>query len=417
MRILVLGSGGREHAIGWKLKKDYKEAEFFFAPGNAGTEKLGLNLSINPNDPYEVASVCSELKIDLVFPGPENPLSYGVKDILEKEGKMCFGPSQSAAQLEASKSFAKKIMEEARIPTAPFKIYTLDDFKSGKLNPEKIKTPIVIKASGLCAGKGTFVCKASTDVQTALEKIFIKREFGDQGNEIIVEEFLEGEEISYFALCSNNEFRFIGFARDYKRLMDNDQGPNTGGMGAYTPVEYGTEELRNKIEKYIVSPLMEELHRRKILYTGILYIGIMIHKNTPYVLEFNVRLGDPEAQVILPCIKDNFADIVIQASEGKLPQRINSEGSALCIVMASQGYPDKYKKGVEIKIKGEEESDEFIIFHAGTKRDNGKIVSSGGRVLNVVGLGKTKYEAKLNAYNKIKDINFEGAHFRKDIGS
>lgn len=411
-----MGSGGREHAIGWRLKKDFPEGEFFFAPGNGGTEKIGVNISLNPENPYEVSALCSELKIDFIFVGPENPLAKGVADMLESEGRLCFGPKSSAAMIEASKSFAKKIMRKANIPTADFKIYTREDFSEGKISPDKLKTPIVIKASGLCAGKGVFVCKEKKDVQEALTRIFVKREFGDEGNEIVVEDYLEGKELSYFAICSNNEARTIGFARDYKRLMDGDTGPNTGGMGSYTPVEYADENLAKEIEKKITKPLMEQLDNEGIKYTGILYVGLMIDsKKNFYVLEFNVRLGDPEAQVILPSIQGNFFEATLRAVEGKLIP-LSLSGSALCVVMCAKGYPEKYEKGMEIKIEGGEEGKDFLVFHAGTKRIDSKIVSSGGRVLGVVGLGKTKEEARTSAYRKISNIDFPNSHYRKDIG-
>lgn len=415
-RVLVLGGGGREHAIGWRLKRDFPEGEFFFAPGNGGTENIGTNINANPEDPREIASLCTELKIDLVFVGPENPLARGVVDVLEKEGRLCFGPNSQGAKIEASKAFAKKLMRRANIPTADFKIYTYEDFKKGDISAEKIPTPIVIKASGLCAGKGAFVCKEKKEVEEALRRIFIDREFGEEGNEVVIEEFLEGKEVSYFALCSRDEFVTLGFARDYKRLLDNDRGPNTGGMGSYTPVEYVDDKLREEIEKRIVSPLMQELAKEKISYTGVLYAGLMIDKNgTPYVLEFNVRLGDPETQVLLPCIEGNFFEAVVQALEGKL-KRVSMSNSALCVVISSRGYPERYQKGVEIKINNAEEGENFIVFHAGTKKVDGKLVSSGGRVLGVVGLGKNKEEARRFAYEKVKDIEFSQAHYRTDIG-
>lgn len=416
MRVLVLGGGGREHAIGWRLNKDFPEGEFFFAPGNGGTENIGVNISLNPENPREVAALCSELKIDFVFVGPENPLARGVCDLLESEGRLCFGPNSRAAKIEASKSFAKELMQKGKIPTADFKIYTREDFLEGKLSPDKLKTPIVIKASGLCAGKGVFVCKEKKDVEEALTRIFVKRDFGDEGNEVVVEEFLEGKELSYFALCSNNEFITIGFARDYKRLMDGNLGPNTGGMGAYTPVEYADEKLAKDIEGKIVKPLMEQFDNEGIKYTGILYAGLMIDsKGNFYVLEFNARLGDPEAQVILPCIQGNFFDAVVRAVKGELIQ-LSVSGSALCVVMSAKGYPEKYEKGMEINIKGGEEGEDFIVFHAGTKRVGPKIISSGGRVLGVVGLGKSKNEARAAAYRKVSEIDFQNSHYRKDIG-
>ncbi|GBD04170.1 Phosphoribosylamine--glycine ligase [bacterium HR19] len=417
MRVLVLGGGGREHAIGWRLKKDYKEGEFFFAPGNAGTEKIGINLSINPEDPYEVASICAELKIDFIFVGPENPLAKGVVDILTEEGRLCFGPTKKGAMLESSKVFAKKIMEEAQIPTAKFSIYSIDDFKTGKLKTDKLTPPVVIKASGLCAGKGTFVCKTKEQIDEAIRRIFVEREFGDEGNQIVVEEFLDGKEISYFALCVKNQFKTIGFAKDYKRLLDGDEGPNTGGMGSYSPVEYGDEKLREKVENKIIKPLMKKLTEKEIEFTGILYAGLMIGKDgEPYVLEFNTRLGDPEAQVILPLIKNNFFEVILKALSEEKIEDIKMENHALCVVMSSEGYPSKYKKGTEINIKNEE-GENFIIFHAGTKRENSKLISSGGRVLNIVGIGKSKDEARKIAYDIIeREISFPNSHFRKDIG-
>lgn len=416
MRILILGGGGREHAIGWKLKRDFPEGVFFFSPGNGGTESIGTNVPANPENPDEVASICGELGVDLVFVGPENPLAKGVKDVLEKRGIPCFGPTSRGALIESSKAFAKRLMKRAKIPTAEFKIYTIEDFRAGLVSPDKLRVPIVIKASGLCAGKGAFVCMDRGDVENALKKIFVDREFGNEGNEIVVEEFIEGKEVSYFALCSKNDFVSIGFARDYKRLLDGDRGPNTGGMGSYTPVEYANEDLMRNVERSVVRPLMEELAREKIEYTGILYVGLILDRSgNPYVLEFNARLGDPEAQVILPVIDGNFMEAVVGAVEGRLV-RLSVRGSALCVVMSAKGYPEKYERGMEIKIEGEEEGDDFVIFHAGTRREDGKLISVGGRVLGVVGLGPRKENARDAAYRKIKDIRFPNSHYRTDIG-
>lgn len=409
MRVLIVGQGGREHAIGWRIKMDGHET--FFLPGNGGTL---VNIDGNPEDPADVKRACIDRRIDFVVVGPEVPLERGLVDELEKAKISVFGPRKEFAKIETSKAFAKELMREEGIPTPTFEIFN-DQDKARKYISGR--TPIVVKASGLCAGKGSIVCLTENEAEDAIEKIMSKRVFGEAGSTVVIEEYLEGREVSYFAVCSGDDFLGIGVARDYKRAYDGDRGPNTGGMGAYSPVEYVDRNTITKIEDEVIKPLIKALKKRGIEYRGVIYAGLMLSGDKPYVLEFNARFGDPEAQVTLPLIEGDFSKLLLEASLGKLSKVNVIKKSALCIVIASGGYPGKYKKGKVIEgLKKAEREEGVLIFHAGTRRQGNKFITWGGRVLNIVGLGSDMKEARDRAYKASSFIRFEGAFKRSDIG-
>lgn len=418
MRILVLGGGGREHTICYSLSKSPKLQKLYCLPGNGGISEIAETIeNISISDFGSIIKICKEKEIDLVIPGPEEPLVKGLKDALEKENIKVFGPDSTGALIEGSKSFAKEIMSKAGVPTAKFEIF--DNSSKAKAYIEKKGAPIVVKADGLCAGKGVFVCETKEEAIRAVEKIMEEKIFGEAGNRVVIEEKLVGEEASYIVITDGYNFKALPTSQDHKRLLDNDEGPNTGGMGAYSPTPLIDEELKKKIEEKIISPTLKALEKEGHPYLGFLYAGLMIVNKEPYVLEFNCRLGDPEAQVILPRIENDFLGIIeatIEGNLGKIDLR-EKEESAVCVVMASKGYPGKYEKGK--KIEGLDKVLQIpgvIVFHAGTKKVNGEFYTSGGRVLGVTALDKDIPSAIEKAYKAVSMIHFEGAHYRKDIG-
>uniref|UniRef100_A0A7V5XGC5 Phosphoribosylamine--glycine ligase n=1 Tax=Thermodesulfobacterium geofontis TaxID=1295609 RepID=A0A7V5XGC5_9BACT len=418
MRVLVLGGGGREHTICYTISKSLKLEKLFCIPGNGGISEIAEtveNISITDFD--NIIKFCKENKIDLVIPGPEEPLVKGLKDYLNKEGIKVFGPDSIGALLEGSKSFAKEIMSKAGIPTAKFEVF--DEPSKAKAYIEKKGAPIVVKADGLCAGKGVFVCETKEEAIKAIEKIMEEKIFGEAGDKVVIEERLVGEEASYIVITDGYNFKALPTSQDHKRLLDNDEGPNTGGMGAYSPTPLIDQELKEKIEEKIIKPALKILEKEGHPYMGFLYAGLMIVNKEPYVLEFNCRLGDPEAQAILPRVENDFLEIIESALEGNL-NKIDlrkKKDSAVCVVMASKGYPGKYEKGK--KIEGLEKASQIpgvIVFHAGTKKINNEFYTSGGRVLGVTALDKDIPLAIEKAYKAVSMIYFEGAHYRKDIG-
>lgn len=418
MRVLVLGGGGREHAICYMLSKSPLLTKLYCIPGNGGISEIAdIPEGIKMLDFPAIRDFCRKEKIDLVVPGPEEPLVRGIRDFLEKEGIRVFGPNAWTAMLEGSKSFAKEIMKTASVPTAEFKVFdNFDDAWKYVLNKG---VPLVIKADGLCAGKGVFVCETLDEAREALKNIFIEKIFGDAGSRVVIEEKLLGEEASYIVITDGHNFRALPTSQDHKRLLDNDEGPNTGGMGAYSPAPLVTEELRVKIEKKIVEPILKILRERGNPYLGFLYAGLMISQGEPYVLEFNCRLGDPEAQAILPRLDCDFLELILATFEGKLerfPYR-EKDKACVCVVIASKGYPGAYEKNKEIfgleKVK---ELNDVIVFHAGTRREGNRVYTNGGRVLGVTALGDTIPSAIEKAYSACKLIHFDGAFYRKDIG-
>jgi len=409
MKVLVIGGGGREHTLGWKLSKSDRVSKLFFAPGNGGTSTLGENISIS--DPRDILDFAKKEKIDFTVVGPEQPLVDGVVDLFRKEGLRIFGPTRDAARLEESKAFSKEVMASANVPTASFEIF--DDFSAAKKYVEKGEERVVVKASGLAAGKGVIVCNCKREALEALESIMEKKKFGEAGNTVIIEELLVGEEVSILGLVSGDKILPFLPSQDHKRACDNDEGPNTGGMGAYAPTPFLKESEIPEIKEKIFKPTIRELQRRGIEYRGVLYGGLIITKEGPKVLEFNVRFGDPETQVILPLLEDDLLEILIKADDYNLPDKLNcSKDSALAVVMASRGYPGSYEKGFEIDIPDLECS----VFHAGTKTEKGRFYTSGGRVLACVGISNDLISAKEKTYRCVEKIECSNLFYRKDIG-
>ena len=415
MKVGVIGSGGREHAICESLKKSNKIEEIYCFPGNAGTSLIAKNIPVDLNNFEEIKRNVQELEIDIVIVGPEKPLVDGIVDFLEKNRIKVFGPNKIASKLEGSKIFTKNLCKEYNIPTANFGIF--NSIHKSLLFLKKCNYPIVVKADGLAAGKGVYICETFDQSKKAVEEIF-NGKFGI-AQEILIEEFLKGEEMSFFIISDGKTYKKFGTAQDHKKAYEGDKGKNTGGMGAYSPSRLESEELDKKIIEKIVEPTLKGLNELNTNFKGFLYVGLMIVKNEPFLIEYNVRMGDPECQTILPRLKTNFLDIIDACVNNKL-QSIDLvwfEEKSICIVLVSKGYPDKFKNNVLIvKLeKLELESNDFI-FHAGTKIDNGKIFSNGGRVLNFVIKSKDLEDARNRAIDLINSLNWENGYFRKDIG-
>ena len=412
VNVLVVGSGGREHAISWKISKSKNVEDVFTAPGNGGTEN---NIPIQVDQIDELVDFASQ-KNCFTIVGPEAPLANGIVDAFNKKNLKIFGPTQDAAQLESSKIWAKEFMHRISILTAEFQIFD---------NPEKAKQfvnsydkQVVIKADGLAAGKGVIVCNNKEEAFSAIDKILIDKAFGDAGSKIIIEESIDGIEASYIALCDGNVAIPMATSQDHKRIFDNDKGPNTGGMGAYSPTPVVDNELAKRIQEEIIDKTMSSLKKEGIDFKGFLYAGIMISDNKPYVLEYNVRMGDPECQPILMRFNSDLLEYLIAASDGKLSEMDQiswNKQYAVCVVIASKGYPEAYAKNDEIT--GLENIPNYAnVFHAGTKIDADKIKTNGGRVLGVTALGDTLHDAITNAYSVTDKINCTSKYFRKDIG-
>jgi len=417
MKVLVIGSGGREHTLVWKISQSKRVDNIFCAPGNAGTAGLAENVNIKADDIQGLKKFALEKKIDLTVVGPEIPLVAGIVDEFEKEGLKIFGPTKAAAMLEGSKVFSKEFMLKHNIPTASAKIF--DDEKAAIKYIQEKNGFVVVKADGLAAGKGVIVCKDIEEAEEAIHRIMVKKEFGESGKRVIVEDCLDGEEASILAFTDGETIVPMASSQDHKRVFDNDMGPNTGGMGAYSPAPVVTEELFNKIDKEILKPTISGMKKDGVPYKGVLYVGVMVTKEGPKALEFNARFGDPETQAILPRMKSDLTEIMMAVVEGKLNKvKIDWDSrAAVCVVMASGGYPGSYEKGKEIKgLAKASKLPDTIVFQAGTKKGDGKIVTAGGRVLGVTALGDSIKDAIDNTYKAIKLIDFNGAHHRKDIG-
>jgi len=413
--ILLLGSGGREHSIAWTLSKEKKVNNLYCAPGNAGTLTIATNVVLDIMDNDLIFIFVKENQINLIIVGPEQPLENGIVDYFEDKGVKIFGPSKYASQLETSKLFARYIMEEYNIPQPAFFECSNEEEILSLRN--KLGFPMVLKADGLAAGKGVIICKNDLELNVAIDDMINNKKFGYASSKISVEECLKGDELSVFAICDGENYKIINSAQDHKRIYDNDMGPNTGGMGAYAPTPLFNEELRNKVEKTILEPILKAMKDKGNPFKGFLYIGLMIEHNEPYVIEFNVRLGDPEAQVLIPLIKSSFLEIILSSINGNLDSlEIDLDDSyAVTVVLASDGYPDSYQKGM--KITGLDEMNNEIIFHAGTKFENNDLIASGGRVINVIGINKNLKFAIDYAYSLAEKINFENKYYRKDIGN
>lgn len=416
MKVLVVGNGGREHALVWKVKQSPVVKEVYCASGNAGIAKIAKKVNISPTDIYNLVKFAKENKIDLTIVGPEQPLSEGIADRFNSEGLKIFGHQQSAAILEASKVFAKNLMKKYNIPTARFESF---DNESDAISFIKnVGAPIVIKADGLAAGKGVIVAKTEEQAIQAVKDMFSGK-FGPASKRVVIEEFLEGEEASYICFVKEDKLIPIPTSQDHKRVFDNDEGPNTGGMGAYSPCSLITSEMEKEIQEKIMYPTLKAMINENRSMCGFLYAGLMIGPKGINVLEFNVRMGDPETQPIMRRLKSDLVEHILEILEGKI-ENVKPTWSgdyALGIVMASKGYPDSYEKGKVITgIEEVEKDNDIVVFHAGTEEINGKLVTNGGRVLTVTATGETIEKAREKVYNAVEKIKFEGAHYRKDIG-
>ena len=416
MNILVIGSGGREHAICWKLRQSRSAEDIYCSPGNAGTALDARNVEIDLERHEDVVRFCREKRIDLVVVGPEAPLAAGITDSLVSHDINVFGPLYAGSRLESSKIFAKELMGEYDIPTADFRIF--DDIERVKEYLGRLeKYPCVVKAYGLAAGKGVIIAQDRQTAQSAAEDMLVKKVFGTAGEKIIIEEFLEGEEASIIAITDGKNILPLATSQDHKRAGEADKGPNTGGMGAYSPAPVITKVLHEEIMNTILRPTLEALKKEKIDYRGVLYAGLMMTQDGPKVLEYNVRFGDPEAQVIFPRMRADLGELLMAASRGDISgQHVEWDDSeCVCVVLASGGYPGTYEKGKKITGIDEAREDGAIVFQAGTREEDGSIVTWGGRVLNVVALEKDIGEAIDKAYKAAGKIDFENMYYRKDI--
>ncbi len=416
MNVLLIGSGGREHAIAWKLAQSKNLDKLYIAPGNAGTAKCGENVPIGINDIEKLVDFARQNDVGLGVVGPEGPLAEGVVDAFEEAGIKAFGPGKDAARLEADKAFAKQLMRSSTISYAEGRIF--DRFSDAKAYIASRDEPVVVKAAGLAAGKGVFVCDDPADGILAAEKIMCDKIFGPAGDKIIVEDKLLGEETSILAFVDGNSIYLMESSQDHKPIGDGDRGPNTGGMGAYSPAPVVTDALMDQISREILVPVVDGMKRSGTPYKGVLYAGLMITAGGPRVLEFNVRFGDPEIQPILMRLKSDLLEVCLAVCNGTL-ERITLEWDqqpAVCVVMASGGYPGNYEKGKKITgLDQFEQADDVVIFHAGTAEKNGDIITAGGRVLGITALGQTIADAKARAYKAVDKIKFDGAYFRRDI--
>jgi len=422
MKILIIGSGGREHCLSWKISQSSLVDKIYCAPGNGGTSLVAENINIAAMDIDQLLKFAIEKNIDLTIVGPEAPLVAGIVDRFEAEGLKVFGPRKELALLEGSKVFAKELMRKYNIPTADFKIFN-DPYLAKEYLKQK-DFPIVIKADGLAAGKGVVVAGDISQAEAAIDMMMVAKQFGKAGERIVIEDCLEGEEASILVITDGDTVIPLVSSQDHKAVYDSDKGPNTGGMGAYAPAPVISEEILNRIKNEIAVPLIEGFKKEGKPYKGILYIGLMIKDNTPFVLEFNVRFGDPETQVILPKLKSDLVDLILKSVDNKL-EGIKLEWDkrpCLCVVLASGGYPGAYQKAKVIKgLETLEGLDDVFIFHAGTKlldaSSASAFVTNGGRVLGIATLGQDIKEAQNKAYKAIASISFEKMHYRRDIGS
>lgn len=422
MNILVIGSGGREHALGWKLKQSPRCGRLFFAPGNGGTAGLGQNVPLHADhvDTKTADAIdyfCRQEKVGLVVIGPEDPLAGGLADRLARPGRAVFGPVQAAARVESDKAFAKQLMRSAAIPTAEARAFS--DAQAALAYVDSRETPVVVKAAGLAKGKGVVVCRDSQEAADAVKKIMVEKAFGSAGDTVVIEERLVGQEVSVLALVDGRNIFVLDPCQDHKQVGEGDTGPNTGGMGAYCPTPLVDERLMAEIQRQILVPVVDALRRDGVIYQGVLYAGLMLTAGGPKVLEFNCRFGDPETQALMMRLRGDLVEILLATAEGRLDKVDLSwdPRCCCCVVMASRGYPGTYQTGA--LISGLEEAGKMEgvqVFHAGTANKGGQLVTSGGRVLNVCALGKDLAEAQKRANAACERVHFEGAYYRRDIG-
>lgn len=420
MIILLLGSGGREHTLAWKMLQSSKCTKLFVAPGNAGTEVIATNIAINPLDFEAIKDFVVKEKVEMVVVGPEDPLVLGIHDFFLTDSFLqhvpVIGPSKVGASLEGSKEFAKEFLIKHRIPTAAYHSFTKETIEKGYHFLEKLHPPYVLKADGLAAGKGVLIIEDLEEAKQELTNMLIYEKFGTASSKVVVEEFLDGIELSCFVLTDGKHYKILPTAKDYKRIGDGDTGLNTGGMGAVSPVPFADAELLEKIETRIVKPTIEGLHHDGILYKGFVFIGIIKVGNDPYVIEYNVRMGDPETEVVIPRLKTDLVDLFLAVANGTL-NKVHLEvdpRSATTIMIVSGGYPEEYEKGKIIN--GLEIIEDSLVFHAGTRKVNDDLVTNGGRVIAVTSFGKNFEEATKKSYQNIEKLQFDKMYFRKDIG-
>jgi phosphoribosylamine---glycine ligase len=418
LKILIVGNGGREHALLWKLRRDAPDAEFFITRGNGGTSALARHLPFGPDEIQALAGWVEKEAVDLTVVGPEAPLAAGIADHFSARGLAVFGPTAAAAEIESSKSYAKRLMEKQRIPTAGFR--TFQQLGEAESYIRKVGAPVVVKASGLAAGKGAVVCGTVDEALAAAREMLGDRVFGEAGDEIVVEEFMEGEELSVFALCDGRNVVPMLASQDHKRIGDGDTGPNTGGMGAYAPVSIATPELMDRIRREVLEPTVHAMNDDRRPFRGLLYAGLMITPSGPRVVEFNCRFGDPETQALLPLLRSSLLEPMLAVARGDTLAGIRldwADQAAVTTVLAAPGYPGDYPRDIPIQIPADlETADDLIVFHAGTRRQDDQLLSSGGRVLAVTALAADVEQAAHRGREAVARIRMEGAQFRRDIG-
>lgn len=422
MNILLLGAGGREHALAWKLAQSANCTQLYIAPGNAGTAQCGENVALTVTDSEAIRSFCTEKDIRLVIVGPEEPLVLGIADDFATDNNVMhipvIGPGASGARLEGSKAFAKQFMVKYGIPTASYRAFDAANYAEGIPYLQQHALPIVLKADGLAAGKGVMICYSHVEAMSEFELMIQQNKFGDASRKVVVEDFLHGIELSVFVLTDGEHYVLLPEAKDYKRIGEKDQGPNTGGMGAVSPVPFANAAFMKKVEERIIRKTVEGLKKEKIPYKGFIFFGLIKVGEEPFVIEYNCRLGDPETEVIIPRIKNDLVELFMAAAEGNLNKaEIHTDKRTACTVMAvSGGYPGSFQKGLEIEGLEEQNNIGTLIFHSGTKKYGGTAVTNGGRVLSVTALGKNISEATAICKKQLRMISFEGMYYRKDIG-
>ena len=420
MNVLILGSGGREHALAWKVSQSSSCNKLFIAPGNSGTSEIGQNVEINVTDFEKIKTLAINEEIEMIIVGPEDPLVNGVYDFFNNEPDLqhisVIGPSKKGAQLEGSKNFAKEFMARNNIPTAKYKTFTKENIEDGFIFLETLEPPFVLKADGLAAGKGVLIIESLNKAKEELKSMLLESKFGNASSKVVIEEFLDGIELSVFVLTNGDSYKILPTAKDYKRIGEGDNGLNTGGMGAVSPVPFVDRFLMEKIEQEIIKPSIEGLKKENITYQGFLFIGLIKVGSEPKVIEYNVRMGDPETEVVIPRIKSDFLNLLKGIKDGTFSEKdleIN-EDVASTVMLVSKGYPEKYEKGFEIT--GFNDCEDSIIFHAGAKNKNGSVVTNGGRVMTITSFGQNMDLALAKSYKNAEKINFKGKTYRKDIG-
>ena len=420
MNVLILGSGGREHALAWKVSQSSSCNKLFIAPGNSGTSEIGQNVEINVTDFEKIKTLAINEGIEMIIVGPEDPLVNGVYDFFNNEPDLqhisVIGPSKKGAQLEGSKNFAKEFMARNNIPTAKYKTFTKKNIEDGFVFLETLEPPFVLKADGLAAGKGVLIIENINEAKEELKSMLLESKFGNASSKVVIEEFLDGIELSVFVLTNGDSYKILPTAKDYKRIGEGDKGLNTGGMGAVSPVPFVDRFLMEKIEQEIIKPSIEGLKKENITYQGFLFIGLIKVGSEPKVIEYNVRMGDPETEVVIPRIKSDFLNLLKGIKDGTFSEKdleIN-EDVASTVMLVSKGYPEKYEKGFEIT--GFNDCEDSIIFHAGAKNKNGSVVTNGGRVMAITSFGQNMDLALAKSYKNAEKINFKGKTYRKDIG-